>query len=153
MNAPNLYQWVPNEFYDLAYPLGVMATMVATLLFVGASGRGRALLSSERIVLVAATALVFVPFLLPKMHERYFFPADVMAIVLACYAPRLLWVPVVVIGGSLAAYLPFISNTDGVAWEPVPLALVAVFMGVVAAFLVWRTIHAVEPGRGEQATG
>jgi hypothetical protein len=51
---------------------------------VAVSGHQRALLSSERIVLVAATALALVPSLLPKMHERYFFPADVIAIVLAC---------------------------------------------------------------------
>jgi len=60
---------------------------------------------------------------------------------------------VVVIGGPIATYLPFISNTDGRVWKAVPLAMVAVFIGVVAAFFVWRTILTVEPGRREQAAG
>lgn len=145
MNAPNLYQWVPNDWYDFAYPFGVAATAVLMLLFVVAVARFKVPLSADRIVIVATASLVVVPFLLPKMHERYFFPADVLAIVLACYFPRLFWVPLAVIGSSLAAYIPFLSTdlgefVDGQGgwWEPIPLPLVAVVMGIVAVVLIER---------------
>jgi len=149
-NAPNLYQWVPNGWYDAAYPLGILGTAAAMLLLVLAIVRGRRPLSANDIVLVATASLVLVPFLLPKMHDRYFFPADVMAIVLAAYFPRLIWVPVVVIGASLAAYIPFISistlrafrESNGIGSEPIPLPLAAAFMSLVAVVLAVQVLRA-----------
>jgi Gpi18-like mannosyltransferase len=40
---------------------------------------------------------VLVPFVLPSMHERYFYLADVLTLILAFYLPRQLWfVPIIV---------------------------------------------------------
>ena len=49
-----------------------------------------------------------VPFLLPGMHERYFFLADVTTVLLACYVPRLWFVPLLVQASSLLSYQPYL---------------------------------------------
>jgi hypothetical protein len=47
------------------------------------------------------------PYLLPKMHERYFFVADITTLTLAFVIPRL-WVTVPLFQvGSLLSYLPY----------------------------------------------
>lgn len=68
-------------------------------------------LTRERIVTAAALFAILVPFLLPGMHERYFFLADVMTVVLAVYRPRLWFVPLLVQASSLLSYLPYLFGT------------------------------------------
>ena len=62
------------------------------------------------MVLLAATVALTVPFLLPEMHERYFYLADVMCIVAAGYRPKLCWVAVLATLCSLATYATFLWN-------------------------------------------
>ncbi|MBM2617697.1 DUF2029 domain-containing protein [Actinoplanes sp. LDG1-06] len=65
-------------------------------------------LTTERIVLIAALFSILVPFLLPGMHERYFFLADVTTIILAVFMPRLWYVPLLVQASSLLSYQPYL---------------------------------------------
>ncbi|MBU2662275.1 DUF2029 domain-containing protein [Actinoplanes bogorensis] len=65
-------------------------------------------LTTERIVVVAALFAILVPFLLPGMHERYFFLADVTMLVLAVFVPRLWYVPLLVQASSLLSYQPYL---------------------------------------------
>lgn len=51
-----------------------------------------------------------VPFLLPHMHDRYFFVADVLTVVLAVSAPRLSIVPLCVSFGSLLGYHAYLKT-------------------------------------------
>ena len=44
------------------------------------------------------------------MHERFFFPADVIAIVLAFYLPRYWYVPIVIGLISFFSYFPYLFN-------------------------------------------
>ncbi len=53
------------------------------------------------------------PFFMPGMHERYFFLADLLSLVLAFYLPKLWYVPVLVQTSSFLSYLPFMyGNWD-----------------------------------------
>ncbi|MGK5678646.1 glycosyltransferase 87 family protein [Actinoplanes sp. URMC 104] len=65
-------------------------------------------LTAERTVLAAALFSIMMPFLLPGMHERYFFLADVTTVVLAAYLPRLWFVPLLVQASSLLSYQPYL---------------------------------------------
>ena len=67
------------------------------------------------------------------MHERYFYPADVIAIVRAFYRPRYRYVPVVVGAASTLSYIPYLlgqelgESTIPLQWVAVaPLVLIAV---------------------------
>ena len=70
------------------------------------------------------------PYILPKMHDRYFFPADVLSIVFAFYWPRYWYVPIVMGTTSLLAYAKFLLGGVEIvplSWLPVaPLAFIAV---------------------------
>jgi hypothetical protein len=53
------------------------------------------------------------PFILPKMHERYFFPADVFSFVLAVWRPGRWWVAALFQAGSAMAYATVLTMSAG----------------------------------------
>jgi Gpi18-like mannosyltransferase len=88
-------------------------------------------LTPARIVTAAALFSILMPFLLPGMHERYFFLADVMTLVLAIYRPKLWYVPVLVQSGSMLAYEHYLFRRG-----PLTLPLSIAAMLILAALLV-----------------
>ena len=147
LNAPNLYLWAPRDWYDW-YPL--FAALAAALLAVVAVAvrRSRARITPELTVFLATFSVLLAPYVLPKMHDRYFFPADVFAIVLAFYRPRAWYVPVVVGSASSIAYLRYLHA------EVVPLTWGAVLLGVLVAVLARRLFADLQTGpRGPGRTG
>jgi hypothetical protein len=59
------------------------------------------------------------------MHERYFYPADVLAIVYAFYFPKYFYVPIVVIICSFLSYLPYLFGIN------LPLNIVSLALGSI----------------------
>lgn len=65
---------------------------------------------ADILVLVSLWCVILIPLFLPRMHERYFYVADILSVVYALYHPRRMLVPVLVVGASLLAYMPFLSS-------------------------------------------
>jgi len=86
---------------------------------------------------LATTLVLAVPFLLPQMHERYFFLADVLTIVMAMYVRHFWPVAVVVSLCSLLSYAPFLWNTTPVA---LPFVAFAEFLAVIATIWVFFVV-------------
>ena len=61
---------------------------------------------------VAITCLfsIMIPFFLPHMHDRYFFPADVLSVVMACISPKLFILPLLVEFGSFLGYYAYLQG-------------------------------------------
>src|SRR5512133_2774255 len=57
---------------------------------------------------LASTALV--PFILPRMHQRYFYPQDLLSLVIVFFQPELWFLPVISQIVSVLAYGPFLFN-------------------------------------------
>ena len=129
MNAPNLYQWIPNAYYDF-YPVGMAFTAMVALGIAYFVSKSRVKITADRLVFLATFSVLIMPYLLPKMHERYFFPADVIAIILAFYCPRYWYVPVVIGSVSVLAYMPFLFNIAILPqWLPAVLLLLIAVLG------------------------
>ncbi len=107
LRAPSIYQFFPaGADAAVIRPIGVAVTGLVVLGLVAAVVLRRATLNPARIVLMATVSAILVPFLLPSMHERYFYLGEVLTVVAACYLPRRLWyVPVLVQGAVFPAYL------------------------------------------------
>ena len=50
-------------------------------------------ITPERMVLLALISVSLTPFVLPRMHERYFYPADALSLIVAFFNPDLWIVP------------------------------------------------------------
>jgi Gpi18-like mannosyltransferase len=90
-------------------------------------------LGREQLVVLAFLSVLVTPFLLPKMHERYFLAADAFAVLLAFYQPRYIFVPVVLSFVSVLAFVPFLFSA-----VLVPIASLAWFVLGVIALLLWE---------------
>lgn len=129
-HAPNLYIWFPDSAYDYLYPAGmILGAGVAFLIIAGVKKSSKPL-DRNLIVQMAFVFVLTVPYFLPKMHERYFYAADVLAIVYAFYFPKYFYVPIVVIFCSLLSYLPYLFGID------VPLNVVSVVLGSMLVVVV-----------------
>ncbi len=145
MNAPSIYTWLPQtkQVFNLFYGPGVIAGAIAAFFLAALIYEAPAKLENGSLVELALLAMMVVPFFLPKMHERYFFPADVLSIVFAFYFPRYFLVAMGMNAVSFLAYEPFLFYT-----EPVPLPLLA--LGLLALISVVFS-HAVRGLFAERA--
>jgi len=53
---------------------------------------------------------IFLPFVMPKMHERYFFIADVLSVLYAAKYARRRFMPLLVAGASLTSYCSYLMR-------------------------------------------
>lgn len=135
MDAANLYQWLPDgpgtSWYPF-WPVGAVLTVAVVWGISSLVARSRAEITAERVALLAAFSVLVVPFFLPKMLDRYFFPAEVFAVVLAFWRPRRWFAPVVLGFAGLNVYW-----VNGIRFESpfVPYSWAAAGLLVVIAVL------------------
>jgi Gpi18-like mannosyltransferase len=144
MNAPNFYYLLPREWLAVIVPLGILITAVVLLRWAYNTARGKIVLNHENMLLLALISLMLMPFLLPKMHDRYFYPADVVSIALAFYNPSLWFVPVFYQIISATAISGFLFNAS-----PAAITL-AVFLNAVTIAVMLRAQRISE---GREKTG
>ena len=111
LNAPSIFAFLPYKAQvdtALFSALGILAAFVLVFAVLGVLFFLRRRVTDE-ILLAAATVLALgVPFLLPHMHERYFFPAGMIAVVWACINPRRIPVALLTEVCSLSCYSTYL---------------------------------------------
>jgi len=145
-HAPNFYIWFPDSAYEFLYPAGlVLGVSVAFLLIAGVMKSRRAV-DRDLIVQMSFVFVLVIPYFLPKMHERYFYAADVLAIVYAFYFPKYFYIPIVVIFCSFLSYLPYLFGID------VPLNLVSLVLGSMVVVAVYHFVESLRSITNEQVS-
>jgi Gpi18-like mannosyltransferase len=103
---------------------------------------------SDRAVLGCVLLIcVGVPFLLPHMHERYFFMADVLSLALAVVTPGFCFVPVLVSFASFLGYYAYLNMRFLLPMRYGAAALVASLAAL--ALYVFCQLRLRESPRGE----
>ena len=126
-SAANLYQWLPDNpaLFGRA-GLIFAATMAGLLCYVCLKSKAR--WGKDLTVRLALASALLVPFTLPYMHERYFYPADCIAIVYGYYFPRRFYVPIMVVMVSFFSYLPFLFQDMTVIRLPILALLLSLVL-------------------------
>ena len=135
-----LFGNVSNE--SLASALGILAAF--TLMggvFLWAFMRRR-YLNDWALLGCAVILAVGIPYLLPHMHERYFFVADILTLLLAVAAPEFMVLPVLCEFASLLGYHAYLKMR-----YLLPMSYGAVALAVVLAGAVAYTAAQLMPAR------
>jgi Gpi18-like mannosyltransferase len=93
VNAPNLYIFVPWEVAEPALRIGFIVAFSTLTAWIICTALDKREITPERMVLLALISVSLTPFVLPRMHERYFYPADALALIAAFFNPELWIVP------------------------------------------------------------
>ncbi|AWM03574.2 hypothetical protein [Bradyrhizobium amphicarpaeae] len=119
MNAANVWVFAGGTPYAVGVAAGLAlaaACGLALSIFIAQSKRT----GPEFILLVACASLILMPYLLPKMHERYFYAFELASIALACLNLRYLPFAVIAQVDGVLSYLAFES---GIVMGLLPAAL------------------------------
>ncbi len=93
--------------------------------------------TDERMIEWAMLSVLIVPYFLPKMHDRFFLPADIFSVLLAFYFPSLFFVPIVICLVSFFSYFPFLFG-----YEVIPLRYLALVLFTMIVLLARHLFRA-----------
>ena len=91
-------------------------------------------IAPEQTLAFALFWALFLPFVLPKIHDRYFFLADMLSLLYALKRPDRRFMPLLVVGASLGSYMTFLTRQ-----RPMDERVLALMM-FAALFLVGRDL-------------
>lgn len=108
-------------------------------------------LDNKALLICSLLVCVAVPFLLPHMHDRYFFLADALSVAFVFVWVKLVHVPVFVSFASLMGYCAyltgrwFLNKPQSMAWGAT--ALLIVIFTLIAALMVHLSSDSRKPTR------
>ncbi|WP_298836967.1 hypothetical protein [Clostridium sp.] len=114
-NAPSIYQWFPSNLFSnttLISNIGIIFTLVVVLIIFYVSIKYIKVIKYDNIIELSLLFSIIIPFLLPHMHERYFFMADIISLLYAFSFPKKFYIAIIIPLASLVCYLPFLYNAS-----------------------------------------
>lgn len=116
--------------------LAGLALSSAVGALISAIGVGRRAFSDRAVLIAAALSVTVMPFVLPKMHDRYFIVADLFIFALAWIDRRFLWAAIAIQVSSGLSYAPEFSlyalpGAPG-DWAWAVLVAAAINAGIIA---------------------
>jgi Gpi18-like mannosyltransferase len=109
--APSVYQffgWAPADIFTKG---GIWFTSCLVFLFTAWVWKFRPAITTGFMIHTATLSSLLIPYFLPRMHERYFFLADVLCLLYAFYRPGRYYVPILTGLSSLFCYFYFLFST------------------------------------------
>lgn len=136
-NSSSIFAFFPNEsnieFWSTVGIVAAFSFMIAVLLWLYWERRHL----NDNIVLTAALLLsIGIPFLLPHMHDRYFFIADALALCFGIIFPKLCMIPVFVQFASLLGYHAYLKMRYLLPMRNGAIALI-ITLSVLIAFIIY----------------
>lgn len=132
LNLPSVWVMFQGDSelpFDNFNMIGIMLAGAAavSLVFLGYKYRHR--LDVRRVINITFIGVLIIPFLLPRMHDRYLFAADMMSIVYFFYNKKRWYVPLAVILCSFVPYSRWLyGGTMFVSYQVLALILTAVLI-------------------------
>lgn len=123
LNAPNLYMFISQSTDKRIEITAILICFVAVLVSIYLIATKKFKFNNEIIISLALFFSLLLPFLLPHMHERYFYIADVLSIVYAFFRPKKHYVSIIIIFSSFFSYVPFLFGVT-----PINLNYVSIIM-------------------------
>ena len=140
-NSPSIYSMfqysLPQEYNAAASALGIIAAAVYMVAILVVCYVNRNRLTEKSILAAALLFAIGIPFLLPHMHDRYFFAADILSIITAFAAVRFSAIPLLVQFASLLGYhaylkLRYLLLMDRGAWALIAALILSLWFFVYA---------------------
>lgn len=146
LNATSIWTLLEDGAYSTYKWVGIMLAALVALVYVYLCYIYADRIETKELVIVAYLTTLALPFFLPSMHDRYFFIADVLSVLVFVYDRRKWYVPFVTVFASFATYAIFLINVAGLYNLKVFTVALMVVMIVLTKDL-FENLRAKEPVR------
>ena len=140
LNAPSLWSLIPNEYFGNLDPAPVLFAGIVTLLLLFVFLRRYKQLTTKDLISLSLLFTLAIPWLLPRMHERYFYLAELLSILYVVQYPRRLPVAVIVLGGGFLAYCSYLFGGMRILSNE----LVAAIYGLTLLYLIPTLLRSID---------
>jgi Gpi18-like mannosyltransferase len=134
MNFPNLYVFINNDYYSIVKPVGLIITVVLTLIVGWYFGRNKEKMCFEDKIRLVFASAVIVPFILPGMHDRYLYLADSLGIVYFIVFRKKIYIPLGTLFISTYAYIRFFVHYPYFYLSPAVFVYILVIIWIIKDF-------------------
>ena len=109
-NAPTIWRFFEGADFESFSVVSVFVAGAAVILFIYICMSFLKELEIEDFVKLFFLSAMLVPYLLPRMHERYFYMADILALIYFLYDRRKWYVPVALFLSSVVSYMFYFTE-------------------------------------------
>ena len=141
LHAANLFQLVEGVDFDSFSLIGMLLAGCAVLVLWYTAWQQRQKLAVSHLIALSFLFSMMLPYLLPRMHERYFFLADCLAVVYLFFYPKRWYFALIVQLSSYFSYCIYLM--DG--FQPIPLKYFAIAQLVVILLAARDLFLALRP--------
>ena len=111
LNAPSIFQLVSKKAdFETFNFLGIMLAGLGALTFIYLCFYFKDKIGKKQLVTIFYLSALLLPFLLPRMHERYFFIGDMLGIIFLFYNPNKWYLTLMSIFASYNACANYLSG-------------------------------------------
>lgn len=135
MNFPNPYMWISNDFYEPTKTAGLILTTIITLLTGFWLRNKKYIFDFEMWVKLAFLSAIFIPFILPGMHERYMYMGDILGVLYFFTTRKNIHLSLGIILVSFYSYIRCSRYNDILPMEPALIIYLLVIIFVSADFV------------------
>ena len=143
LNAPSFWSLIDNGYYDaLAGAPVLLAMSLCLMLLLMALWHGDRL-EDRGLLLLGLVFSLTIPWLLPKMHERYFYFAELLSLVYGAMNPKKIAVPGILMAGGFLVYSQYLFGGAPI----LSLRLVAAIYGVLILYLLRQLMQRLKSNK------
>ncbi len=137
LNAPSFWSLIDNGYFSNMAGAPVLIAMSLSLsLLLLALWQGERL-NPRSLVELGLIFSLMIPWLLPRMHERYFYLAELLSLAYGAMYPRRIAVPAILMTGGFLVYSQYLFGGAPI----LSLRLVAAIYGALLLYLLWQLIQ------------
>ncbi len=118
LNLPNIYILISNDYYETAKTIGITFTVLTTLIAGFWLRRNNNFNNFEFCVKFAFLCAIIIPYILPGMHERYLYLADLLGVLYFFVIRKNIFLPLGIWAISFYSYIRCSRFNDILPMEP-----------------------------------
>ncbi len=139
----NFYQWIANgnQYFTMYKNAGIILAAAAVIFLCYLSYKSKQKIDEEFILRFSLLSVLIMPFFLPSMHERYYFPAEMISIALAFYRPRYIYIAMTIIMVSFFSYCENLFGAYIIEPKFLAIAMLLVIVKLVYDFIRYLSLE------------
>jgi Gpi18-like mannosyltransferase len=134
LNAPSFWSLIDNQYYGELSSVPVLLAMVCVLLLVYLVLERWETLDRAALLELSLILTLAIPWLLPKMHERYFYLAEMISVAYGAAFPKRAGVSAILLFGGFLIYSAYLFGEVPI----LSMRIVAAIYGLLLGYLLVR---------------